>query len=158
MTLRTSIFFLLCVTLLLNSCVLLPIPTDESKVLAGKPITEEQLTLMIPKVTTQQEVIAQLGNPNIIWEDAHVFVYNWEMRQGVLFWMVGAYYTGAGGMTDIPKHYLLLIQFDEHEHVQRITRAVRPLTMSYIDFLEEWLKGSAAQSPPGQPNQREKAE
>lgn len=145
---KNPILLLFCLSLWIASCVMVPIPTKENKVLAGKPVSEEQLAFLIPKITTKQEVIARLGNPNVIWEDARVFVYNWEMRQGILFWAVGAYYSGGAGLKDIPKHYLLLIQFDELDHIQRFERAVRPLTQSYIDFLQEWLENAAAKSPP----------
>lgn len=148
MTPRNLIAFMFCILFLIAGCVMVPIPTKENKVLAGKPVSEEQLAFLIPKITTKQEVIARLGNPNVIWEDARVFVYNWEMRQGILFWAVGAYYSGGAGLKDIPKHYLLLIQFDEQDHIQRFERAVRPLTQSYIDFLQEWLENAAAKSPP----------
>jgi hypothetical protein len=59
---------------------------EESKVLAGKPVTEEQLFFLKLQITTMQEVIEHLGNPNIIWENVRVFVYSWDMRQGILFW------------------------------------------------------------------------
>lgn len=138
----------------LSSCVV-PVPTKEDKVLAGKPVTDEQLAFLAPKITTQEEVIERLGSPNVIWEDARVFAYNWEMRQGILFWAVGGYATGAAGMKDIPKNYLLLIQFDEQNRVMRFTRTVRPLSQSYADCLKEWLKNSSTQSPPDARGQME---
>lgn len=137
--------------LALTSCVVVPVPTKENTILAGKPVTEEQLAFLAVKITTKPEVIEHLGNPSVIWEDARVFVYNWEMRQGLLFWAVGAYYSGAAGMADIPKHYLLLIQFDEDDKVQRFERTVRPLTQSYADFLRAWLKESSRHLSPARP-------
>jgi len=132
--------FLCCISLVLVGCVLLPIPLPENKVLAGKPVTEEQLSFLSSKDTTTQEVLDRLGKPNIIWEDARIFVYNWEMRWGILFWAVGAYYSGAMGMAEIPKHYLLLIQFNDQNRITRFERAVRPLTQSCSDFLQAWEK------------------
>jgi hypothetical protein len=126
---------------------MVPIPTKENKILAGKPVHGEQLAFLTTKRTTKKEVIERLGSPSIIWEDARVLAYSWEMRQGILFWAAGTYYSGAAGMKDIPKHYLLLIRFDEKDRVQRFSRTVRPLTQSYSDFLKEWLKNSNAQSP-----------
>jgi hypothetical protein len=127
---------------------MLPIPITEGKVLAGKPVTEEQLSFIVANITTRQDVIEKLGNPNVIWEDHRVFAYNWDMRQGILFWAVGAYYSGGAGMTDIPKHYLLLIQFDEQDLVQRFERTVRPSSQSYIEFLKEWVNKPVARSSP----------
>lgn len=107
---------------------------------------------MTPNVTTMQEVLERLGNPTVIWEDARVFVYNWAMRQGIVFWAV---YGGGFGMGDISKHYLLLIQFDEQDRVQRFERAVCPMNRSYSECLTEWV-GSAVQTTPlNMPDQME---
>ncbi len=152
---RALTALLLCILPLLASCVMLPIPTTESKVLAGKPVKEEQLSFLKPNITTKQDVIERLGSPNVIWEDVRVFAYNWDMRQGILFWAVGAYYSGGMGTMDIPKHYALLIQFDEQDRVQRFERRVRPSSQSYIDFLKEWVKTPSPQSPQNPPGQGE---
>jgi len=126
---------------------MVPIPTAEDKVLAGKQITEEQLSFLTTKVTTKPEVLDRLGNPIVIWENARVFVYNWKMRQGILLWAYGAYYTGGFGMTDIPKQYLLLIMFDEQDRVQRFERAVCPMNRSYSECLTEWVRTATQTTP-----------
>jgi outer membrane protein assembly factor BamE (lipoprotein component of BamABCDE complex) len=144
---RTFVFSLLCLMLLIESCVMVPVPTKEDKVLAGNQVTDEQLSFLTAKITTKQEVIERLGNPNIIWEDVRVFVYKWDMRQGILFWAAGAHYQGAVGMNDIAKHYLLLIQFDEQGRILRFARMTRPLLEPYADFITEWVKNSPVQSP-----------
>lgn len=147
MACRIRASILLIAALSLGSCLLLPIPTGEDLVLAGKPVTEEQLAFIILESTTQQEVTEHLGSPKVIWEDAHVFVYDWEMRQGILIWAFAGAYTGTGGVENISKHYVLLIQFDEQDRVQRYEAAVRPVTQPFSDFLEYWLK-SPARMPP----------
>jgi outer membrane protein assembly factor BamE (lipoprotein component of BamABCDE complex) len=153
---RSLISFLLCAWLGLASCVMVPVPTGEDKVLAGKPVTEEQLAFLAPGVTTAQQVVERLGNPTVIWEEARVFVYNWQMRQGILFWAIGGASQGAmaggAGMTDIPRHYLLLIRFDEQARVRYFERAVCPLNVSYSEFLKEWVRNTTAippRNPPG---------
>ena len=148
-------FFLLSMVLLQVSCIMVPIPTKENKVLAGTPVTKEQQSFIVPMQTTREEVVARLGNPDIIWEDARVFVYNWDMRQGMLLWAIGGYGAGAAGLSDIEKHYLLLIQFDEQGKVQRFERTTRPLMQSYSNFLEEWLKKSPIHLPAVQNNRGE---
>lgn len=124
--------------LALSACIMLPIPTYDIKVLSGKPVTDEQLSFLKPLTTTKQDVIEKIGNPDIIWEDARIFVYPWDMRQGILFWATGGGYTGAAGALDIPKHHVLLIQFDEQDIVQRFEHAIRPLHKSFPVFLQEW--------------------
>jgi len=138
-------FVLLCAALSLAGCIALPISTDEDKVLAGKPVAEDQLAFIVPKVTTKREVIDRLGSPDVIWEDARVFAYNWVMRQGILFWAVGGYGGGAMGAEEIPKRYVLLIQFDRRDQVARFERTVRPASVSYGDFIEKWRKRSAGE-------------
>lgn len=134
---------------------MVPVPTKQDKALAGKPVTEAQLSFLTPKVTTMGEVVERLGNPNIIWEDARVFVYHWDMRQGILFWAAGAYYTGSAGMENIPKHYLLLIRFDEQGRVVRFSRTTRPLSQPLADFLQQWLQHSDDDSQPDTPVRKE---
>lgn len=137
---------LLCVLVLQAGCML-PIPTQEHKVLAGKPVSEEQLAFLDPGVTTQREVVDRLGQPDAIWDEARLYTYHWAMRQGILLWAVGGGYSGAAGMTDLPRNYLLLIQFDEDDRVQRFERAVRPALEPYGEFLEKWVAGSGTEPP-----------
>ena len=144
---RIWIPLLLCIWLWPAGCCLLPVPTGEDKMLSGKQVKDEQLSFLAPGVTTRQEVIERLGNPAVIWEDARVFVYRWEMRQGILFWAVGAYYSGALGMTDLPKKYLFLIRFDEQDRVQRFERTVCPSFRSYSDCLTEWVRAETKKPP-----------
>ncbi len=133
---------------------MVPVPTKQDRALAGKPVTEAQLSFLTPKITTMEEVVERLGNPNIIWEDARVFVYHWDMRQGILFWAVAGQTAGAG-MEDIPKHYLLLIRFDEQSRVVRFTRTARPLLQPLADFLQQWLQNSDDDSQPDTPIRKE---
>lgn len=139
--------------LLQAGCLLLPIPTSEDKVLAGTPVTEEQLAFLAPGVTTKSEVVDRLGEPDVIWEEARLFAYEWTVRQGILIWAVGAGYTGHAGATDLPKRYMLLVQFDERDRVQRFERAAWPSGQSHGRFLEQWVAGTVtkAQGTSGAP-------
>lgn len=127
---------------------MVPVPTREDKLLTGKPVTEAQLAFLTINVTTKQEVTEHLGAPNFIWEDRQVFTYNWEMRQGILFWMAGTATAGTAGVDDIPRRYALLIQFDDSGRVQRFERAIWPLSQSYADFLRDWVRRSPAAPVP----------
>lgn len=146
MCVRMIIPLLFCALISQTGCILLPIPTQERKVLAGTPVTEEQLVFLALNVTTKSEVTVRLGSPDVIWEEARLFAYNWVMRQGILVWAVGGGYSGAAGISDIPKRYMLLIQFDDQDRVQRFERAVRPPYKSYGDFLKEWIGDSDKKS------------
>lgn len=155
MHIRRFIPVLLCAMPLLCGCLMVPIPTSERKVLAGKPVPPEQLAFLVPNVTTKTEVTDQLGSPNVIWEDAHVFAYHWVVRRGVvlLFGDVtdAGDYPGTdfvvGVSSDIPKRYVLLIQFDEQDRLRRFERAVHPAFQWYGDFLKERVGNFDKASP-----------
>lgn len=134
---------------------MVPLPTPENKVLSGKQVKEEQFSFLSPSITTKQEVFERLGNPTVIWEDARVFVYRWEMRQGILFWAVGAYYSAALGMTDVPKKYLFLIRFDEQDRVQHFEKAVCSPYRSYAECLIEWVRDSSKKASQINPDKME---
>jgi outer membrane protein assembly factor BamE (lipoprotein component of BamABCDE complex) len=132
---------LACVALLACGCVVLPIPTDEDKVLEGRPVSEFQQSFIRPGETTREDVLRHLGQPYIIWEDARVYVYRWDMRQGIFVWVVFGSRDIGGDAHDVPKHYLLLVQFDGDNVVSRVERTTRPLSRSATDFLMDWAYG-----------------
>lgn len=136
----SAALLLACVVLLAGGCVVLPIPTGEDKVLEGRPVTEFQQSFIKPGVTTREDVLRHLGQPYIIWEDARVFVYRWDMRQGIFVWIVTDGRQIAGDAHDVPKHYLLLVQFDGDNVVSRSERTTRPLSRSAPDFLMDWVQ------------------
>jgi outer membrane protein assembly factor BamE (lipoprotein component of BamABCDE complex) len=127
---------IVCLSLLVG-CVAIPIPTEDA-VTAGRPVSEEQLTFIKVGSTTNDEVLDQLGQPQIVWEPARVFVYEWDIRDGVLIWAIGGGYSGAAGITDIRERHVFLIKFDDSGHVYRFEIAERPIFQSYGDFLREW--------------------
>lgn len=129
---------LLCIAL--TGCILIPLPTSESKVLLGQPVSDEQVALLAPGVSTQSDVIQLFGTPRILWEDERIFVYPWDVRQGILLWAVGGGYTGAAGLEEIPRHCLLLIQFDHDKRVLRYEKTVCPLSETYAECLREWAR------------------
>jgi outer membrane protein assembly factor BamE (lipoprotein component of BamABCDE complex) len=143
----SAVLLLACVALLAGGCVVLPIPTGEDKVLEGRPVTEFQQSFIKPGVTTREDVLKHLGQPFIIWEDARVFVYRWDMRQGIFVWLVTDGRQIAGDAHDVPKHYLLLIQFDGDNVVRRFERTTRPLSSSAPDFLMDWVRGFHERAP-----------
>jgi outer membrane protein assembly factor BamE (lipoprotein component of BamABCDE complex) len=132
---------LLCTAGLLHGC-LLPIPTKEKVVLAGTPVQDEQLAFLVAHTTTKEQVIDQLGNPDMIWEEANLFAYNWEMRKGVLIWAVAGQFSMAGGVSNIGKQYALLLRFDDKDRLTRFEKVVRPTSKSYGDFLKDWIQTS----------------
>jgi hypothetical protein len=138
MRIRLALTFFLAAMTAQTGCLAVPIPTGEQTP-AGKPVSQEQVAFLTPGVTTKEEVTEHLGSPSMIWEEARLFSYDWAVRRGVLVWVAGGGYSGAGGIADISEHRSLLIQFDEHYRVRRFGSAVRPGYQSYGDFLREWV-------------------
>ena len=143
MGIRLTILILLC-SLVPTGCIMIPVPAPE-KLLEGKEVEQEKLDFLVPNVTTKEEVIKHLGQPYLIWEEAHLFAYDWVMRCGYLLVAVGGGGGGAGvgggaaDALDIPRCYVLLIQFDEYDRVLRFEKVVRSCFLSYGDFLKEWV-------------------
>ena len=75
-------------------------------------------------VTTREEIIARLGEPNTIWEQERVFAY-----------------------TDFPGNQMQLVKFDEAGHVTRSERVERPSSMSNGEFVSGWATGEAHVGP-----------
>lgn len=151
-----------CLTFLAVGCVILPIPMPEDKVMAGRPVTEFQQSFIRPGETTREEVIRHLGQPFIIWEDARVFIYRWDMRQGILVWApiwpsgqvwgtpIWTPNLDRADILDVPKHYLLLIQFDGNNIVRRFERTTRHPSRTVPEFLMDWLHGTSGRRTPGE--------
>ena len=139
-----------CLAFLALGCVILPIPMPEDKVMAGRPVTEFQQSFIRPGETTREEVVRHLGQPFIIWEDARVFIYRWDMRQGILVWFAVSDRAIYGDAHDVPKHYLLLVQFDGNNVVRRFERTTRPPSKPVPDFLLDWLHRAGAPEIPGE--------
>lgn len=123
-------------------CGCVPIPLSEPKVLAGTEVSPGQLEFLTPGVTTMADVIARLGPPNVIWDDARVVSYDWDMRWGVLVWAVGGYGVGYVGVSDIPTHHLLLMEFDDTWRLRRSESVIREALTSYAQCLVQWKSSS----------------
>lgn len=130
----------------LAGCIAIPVPLSEKKVLQGTPVSAEQIAFLQAGATTRAEAFERLGAPQFEWEDARVSIYQWDMRQGVLLWAVGAYSTGGVGVEDIPRHHLLLLEFDAAGRLVRHEKAVRPLLKSLPEFLLVW-RGTRGLAP-----------
>lgn len=123
-----------------TGCVVIPIPTKETKVLSGRPISPEKRVLLKPGETTREQVVNCLGPPSYEWEDRRTFAYVWDMRQAIALWIAGAYYTGAAGVEDVPKHYVLLIEFDAGSKMVRSELVKRPWLESLKGLLIRWQR------------------
>ncbi len=129
---------LLLLLLPLSGCVVLPIPLGEGHVSAGREASPESQGTLLLGATTRGEVLARLGEPTAVWDDAGIVVYDWDRVRWKLLWVVGGGGRGAFGATDLPAHHMLLLQFDASGTLQRAEHAERPPGVTYGAFLRNW--------------------
>lgn len=135
---RSLLNILLFLLFVLHGCII--IPTPENKVISGRSIGDEELSFIEQGITTKDDVVAQLGEPDVFWVDERIFAYDWEMRQAIMPWCIGNPYQAVGGVEEIDKDYVLLIQFDQNDFVKRFEKTTRSMFESYGDHLTEWVE------------------
>jgi len=97
----------------LAGCVVLPVDYHAS----GSRMNVNQATEshLQPGVSTKEDVLLLLGEPDFCSEDGQTIGYSWT-KVGVL-WIVGTRYGGGEG--EIGKNYVLEIVFDASNRVAR---------------------------------------
>ena len=95
----------------LAGCVVVPVDYHAS----GSRMNVSQATesLLQPGVSTKEDVLLLLGEPDFCAEDGQTIGYSWT-KVGVL-WVVGTQYGGDEGK--IGKNYVLAIAFDASNRV-----------------------------------------
>jgi len=114
----------------------------QTKPLSGRRITDKQISPIQIEVTTKDEIVSQLGAPDVFWVEEQIFAYNWEKHQAVIAWLVSHGHQGALGVAEIGKGCVLLIQFDQNNYVKRFEVTKRAMFESYGDHLREWMEES----------------
>lgn len=152
---RCTLAGFLAAAALAGGCAL-PVPLPDRPVLSGTPVSPEQMVFLHPAVTTKAEVIERLGPPSIVWEDARVIVYDWELRWGILIWAVGGPYSGAAGIVDVPTHHLLIMEFDEAWRVRRFEHTTHDSLQPYWEFLLEWKASGRGMPTSASPSSSER--
>lgn len=111
--------------LLLLSAGCVPIPTPELVSHGSRlSIPEETLKLVQTGSTTKEDVLLVLGEPDMGSKDEKNFLYWTASSQGV--WISGAPFLILAG--DLTRHlYVLLMEFDENDVVERIQLKMRDL-------------------------------
>jgi len=122
---------------MLSGCVV--IPAGKGTVIKGEEIKEEQLTFLDEPGTTEETVVAQLGQPDLIWPEARVYAYHWEINDGIAIWAIPAGYGAAVGSTGLSSSYVLLIQFGEDGGILRHESRERPTWDTYGEMIREWV-------------------
>jgi len=127
--------------LALAGCVMLPLPQDNGAITEGREIAAERSATLELGRTTRPEVLERLGEPSAIWEERRLLVYAWDRVHWKLLVILAARTGAAGGIFDLPTHYMLLVQFDADGRVSRAERCERPGLTRFGAFLREWADG-----------------
>ena len=112
---------------LLSSCVI-PLPTNT------EGITDEQLLSIKLGQTNRAEVVAVLGEPNVIWETERVLVYE-EGPNVRLLWIVPGNYSAGFLMTDLGTD-VIIMRFDKSDRIERLERRTGTIDGK---FLRSWV-------------------
>ena len=124
----------------LPGCVV-PLPQGDGAVTEGREIIGAE-TLGAGLAGTPRDVlVTRLGEPYAIWEERGILVYAWDRVHLKLLWIIAGGMRAAGGIVDVPTHYVLLVALDDQGRVARAERCVRPLHEGFGDFLRAWADG-----------------
>jgi hypothetical protein len=124
--------FLILPLLYLSACIV-PTPWTDDK------ISKDEISFITPGLSTKDDVLKNFGEPDVIWEigdQERVFVYKWERLRAI--WILAGGYTATGG--PLYTDEVLLILFDETDHVKTIKKGTKSGFESYGDFLNRCLK------------------
>ena len=113
--------------LILSGCVI-PLPKN------NEGIADEQLLKLKQGETSRMEVVAALGEPDIVWETENVIVYD-EGPSGSLLWIIPGNYSAAIFLTELGED-VVIMRFDEADRIERLERRTGPIDG---DFLRGWL-------------------
>jgi hypothetical protein len=118
---RSARFILAAVVVLLGGCLIVPVPEYDAAGSRGN-ITKETSDQFQTGVTTKEDVLLQLGEPDYATDDGRQIGYEWTRVKA--WWFVGGGYSGAAG--EVLRSYLLRLTFDEEDRFVR------------SDLMKEW--------------------
>jgi outer membrane protein assembly factor BamE (lipoprotein component of BamABCDE complex) len=95
--------------LLFAGCLLIPIPEHAREHSQREPIEEDSLQFMKVGSTTREEVLLNLGDPDLFSRDSE-FKYRWETESAFM----GVDIAGGSGRYDFYHVYELVVEFDDN--------------------------------------------
>ena len=118
-------------------CVYLPLP---AKVVWGGRVQQSDLTFVKAGFTTRSEMVERFGMPDKSYAKPPVSVYWWLERTGYYAYGVPGPYIGwAGDGGEVNRTGLLLILFDEDDHVRKVQVRYAPRSGVTEDFVAKWI-------------------
>ena len=138
---RSGFFIAILISALCTGCVMI-IPTLEHVEGPTRGVIEQEtLGSIRAGVTTREEVLLRLGEPDVVMRNERLFGYHWVTVWGKFF----VAYGGAGGGGPLwQTRYLALFEFDEkgivkrHEVKEETLFLAHPIIERSLDEMERW--------------------
>jgi outer membrane protein assembly factor BamE (lipoprotein component of BamABCDE complex) len=132
-------FFALLFILFSSACIV--IPTPEHRIQGRVPCDSEKTNFMVKETTSKEEVLLNLGEPDLVLEHEKIFVYRWEM--------VAGYVAAYGGTAPIQRTSFLIIEFDDKDRVSRheVRGSVLSSRTPSVDSFKSPQQNTAAPPP-----------
>jgi hypothetical protein len=101
---------------MMPGCIIIPTLEHHTSEYDTRGIIEEEtISFFRNLITTREDVLLNLGEPEYAWEGGRKFVYRWKSVHAYLVYAFGY----AGGVQSLGGEYLLLIQFDTDNRILR---------------------------------------
>jgi len=136
-------FFALLLFLFFSACIV--IPTPEHRIQGRVPCDNDKTNFMVRDTTSKEEVLLNLGEPDLVLNHERIFVYRWEMVAA--YFAVGAY--GGGAVGPIQRTSFLIIEFDDRNKVSRheVRGSVLSSRTPSVDSFKSPQQNTAAPPP-----------
>lgn len=105
--------------LALAGCV--PVPVKERTYMNSRTgLNDEDLAFVVEKITTREELLLHLGEPDAVLNNESILVYSWSKVVGGIVLLIPP---ATGGVEMLNNHYLIF-EFDSDGTLQRFKKGV----------------------------------
>jgi outer membrane protein assembly factor BamE (lipoprotein component of BamABCDE complex) len=136
------LWFISVLAVLFNGCIIIPTPEHDLGMPMRGQIPPKTINLVKPGITTREQVLLNLGEPDIVADNDAAFVYLWCPVEGYFIIGVGAAgggVGGGGGMAPLPRMYCVIIKFDD-QGIVRSCDAKHTDFFAFLDSNEKYYK------------------
>lgn len=122
---------------MMSGCVVLPVPMPEHGLAAGRgEIAEQVVEQFQTGQTMREEVLLTLGEPSVALMGDKIFIYHWQVINAYVIWAV---YGGNGDIEALTKDYLVMMEFDQEDKLQRVSRtSTKVFNPSMVSTIDDW--------------------
>lgn len=145
----------ICTSLILAGCLIIPIPSFENKVVSGENVADSQVRAMIYPGDNARDIKARLGIPAVDFGPGKIFVYQWGIKKGSIAWLLGGPGAATGGIEPWTEVNLFFIAFDTEGKVLKSGTAEFHAFDTIGEQVRDWLSsvGLSSQFSSANPEQ-----